>query len=42
MNPDFLDFLKALIAQDARFIVVGAHASPHTERLAPTSIRPAF
>jgi hypothetical protein len=26
MNPDFLDFLKALIAADARFIVVGAHA----------------
>ena len=26
MNPDFLDFLKALIAEDARFIVVCAHA----------------
>lgn len=26
MNPDFVDFLTALIATDARFIVVGAHA----------------
>lgn len=26
MNPDFIDFLTALIASDARFIVVGAHA----------------
>lgn len=26
MNPDFIDFLTALIAADARFIVVGAHA----------------
>lgn len=26
MNPDFVDFLTALIAADARFIVVGAHA----------------
>lgn len=26
MNPDFVDFLTALIAADARFIIVGAHA----------------
>jgi hypothetical protein len=26
MNPDFTDFLTALISADARFIVVGAHA----------------
>ncbi|MDQ3697585.1 MAG: hypothetical protein M3373_06120 [Gemmatimonadota bacterium] len=26
MNPDFLDFLSALLAADARFLVVGAHA----------------
>jgi len=26
MNPDFLEFLAALIEADARFIVVGAHA----------------
>lgn len=26
MNPDFADFLAALIAAEARFIVVGAHA----------------
>lgn len=26
MNPDFIDFLAALLAADARFLVVGAHA----------------
>ena len=26
MNPDFVDFLNALLAVDARFLVVGAHA----------------
>ena len=26
MNPDFVDFLTALLAEDARFLVVGAHA----------------
>lgn len=26
MNPDFVDFVAALIAVDARFLVVGAHA----------------
>jgi len=26
MNPDFVDFLTALITANARFIVVGAHA----------------
>ena len=26
MNPDFVDFLAALLAADARFLVVGAHA----------------
>lgn len=26
MNPDFLDFLAALLAAEARFLVVGAHA----------------
>lgn len=26
MNPDFIDFLSALLAEEARFLVVGAHA----------------
>lgn len=26
MNPDFVDFLSALLDSDARFVVVGAHA----------------
>ncbi len=26
MNPDFVDFLAALLAVEARFLVVGAHA----------------
>ena len=26
MNPDFVDFLAALLATEARFLVVGAHA----------------
>ncbi len=26
MNPDFVDFLAALLAAEARFLVVGAHA----------------
>ena len=26
MNPDFEDFIRALMAADARFVVVGAHA----------------
>lgn len=26
MNPDFVDFLSALLASGARFLVVGAHA----------------
>lgn len=26
MNPDFIDFLAALLAADVRFLVVGAHA----------------
>ena len=26
MNPDFIDFLAALLRADARFLVVGAHA----------------
>lgn len=26
MNPDFFDFLAALLASNARFLVVGAHA----------------
>lgn len=26
MNPDFIDFLGALLTADARFLVVGAHA----------------
>ena len=26
MNPDFVEFLAALLAADARFLVVGAHA----------------
>ena len=26
MNPDFLDFVKALLAAGARFLIVGAHA----------------
>lgn len=26
MNPDFYDFLAALLAEEARFLVVGAHA----------------
>lgn len=26
MNPDFVEFLAALVARDARFLVVGAHA----------------
>jgi hypothetical protein len=26
VNPDFIDFLVALLAADARFLVVGAHA----------------
>ena len=26
MNPDFLDFLSALVAAEARFLVIGAHA----------------
>lgn len=26
MNPDFIDFLAALLASEARFLVVGAHA----------------
>lgn len=26
MNPDFVDFLSALLAAEARFLVVGAHA----------------
>jgi hypothetical protein len=26
VNPDFVDFLAALLAEEARFLVVGAHA----------------
>lgn len=26
MNPDFFDFLAALLASNARFLIVGAHA----------------
>jgi len=26
VNPDFVDFLSALLAAQARFLVVGAHA----------------
>ena len=26
MNPDFVEFLAALISNEARFLVVGAHA----------------
>jgi hypothetical protein len=26
VNPDFIDFLAALLAEEARFLVVGAHA----------------
>ena len=38
MNPDFVDFLTALIAADARFIVVGAPTrilaiSKHSEKI---------
>ena len=26
MNPDFIEFLAALLRADARFLIVGAHA----------------
>jgi hypothetical protein len=32
MNPDFVDLLRAFIAADVRFLVVGAYALAHHGR----------
>jgi len=32
MNPDFLDLLRAFIAADVRFLIVGAYALAHHGR----------
>lgn len=41
MNPDFLDLLRALLAAEVRFLVVGAYArgSPPSDRSAIANVK---
>ena len=37
MNPDFVDLLRAFVAADVRFLVVGAYALALHDGFAPVS-----
>lgn len=39
MNPDFVDLLRAFLAADVRFVVVGAYALAIHGRPAATPVR---